>query len=103
MLLPVIALLVGLILLIWSADRFVEGASAVATHLGVSPLVIGMVIIGFGTSAPELIVSTVAALDDNPGLALGNAYGSNIANIGLVIGLAALLAPMKIASGIVRK
>lgn len=103
MLLPFLALLFGLALLVWSADRFVESASALAMHLRISPLVIGMVIIGFGTSAPELIVSTMAALNNNPGLALGNAYGSNIANIGMVIGLASLLAPMKIASGVVKK
>lgn len=103
MLLPVIGLLVGLVVLVWSADRFVEGASAVAQALRVPPLVIGMVIIGFGTSAPELIVSAVAALDNNPGLALGNAYGSNIANIGLVIGSAALLVPMVVSSGVVKR
>ena len=78
MLIAIIAVLVGLGLLIWSADRFVDGASATAGHLGMSPMLIGLTIVAFGTSAPEMLVSTMAALDGAPGLAIGNAIGSNI-------------------------
>ncbi|MBS3995842.1 MAG: calcium/sodium antiporter, partial [Hydrogenophaga sp.] len=83
MLLPSLAILLGLALLVWSADRFVDGASATATHFSVPPLLVGMVIVGFGTSAPEMVVSSIAASQGNPGLALGNAWGSNIVNIAL--------------------
>ena len=103
MLLASIAILVGLVLLIWSADRFIEGASASARHLGMPPLLIGMVIIGFGTSAPEMVVSVLAASAGNPGLALGNAYGSNIVNIAVILGLTALLAPITVNSSILRR
>jgi cation:H+ antiporter len=96
------ALIIGLVALVWSADRFVEGAAASARHLGMSPLLIGMLIVGFGTSAPEMVVSFFAALDGNPGIALGNAYGSNITNIGLILGITALLRPITVASSIVR-
>lgn len=91
MLLAVVAVILGLLLLIWSADRFVEGAAATALLLGVQPLVIGMLVVGFGTSAPELTVSAISAFQGNPGIALGNAYGSNIANIALILGATALL------------
>ena len=103
MLLAVLALILGLIVLVWSADRFIDGASATAQHLGVPSLLIGMLIIGFGTSAPELMVSALSALQGNPSLALGNAYGSNIANIGMVVGLVAVLSPITVHSQIVRK
>ena len=97
------AILVGLIVLVWSADRFVDGAAATANYLGMSPLLIGMVIVGFGTSAPEMVVSAIAASQGNPGLALGNAYGSNIANIALILGLVAVIKPIAVASGVLRK
>ena len=103
MTLPVLAVLAGLLLLVWSADRFVEGAAATAKHLGMSPLLIGMVIMGFGTSAPELVVSVMASLDGNPGIALGNAYGSNIANIALILGLTAVIAPIAVHSQVIRR
>ena len=103
MLLAWLAVIAGLALLVWSADRFVDGASATARYAGMSPLLIGMVIVGFGTSAPELVVSAIAALDGNPGLALGNAYGSNITNIGLVVGLVAVLSPIQVHSKIITK
>lgn len=103
MLLALLAIVAGLVLLVWSADRFVDGAAATATHLGMSPLLIGMVVIGFGTSAPELAVSAIAATDGNPGLALGNAYGSNITNIALIVGLVALVSPIEVHSQILRK
>ena len=77
---------IGLLLLIWGADRFVHGSAAVARNLGVAPLMIGLTIVSFATSAPEILVSVVAALRDDPDLAIGNAIGSNIANIGLVLG-----------------
>ncbi|MBE0463737.1 MAG: calcium/sodium antiporter [Halomonadaceae bacterium] len=103
MLLPVLAVLVGLVLLIWSAEKFVDGAAATSRWLGLSPLLIGMLVIGFGTSAPEMMVSVLAALQGNPGLAVGNAYGSNIANIGLVLGFVALIAPLAVHSSVIRK
>lgn len=102
MTLPFIALAVGLAVLIWSAERFVDGAAATARHIGVPPLLIGMVIIGFGTSAPELMVSAFSALQDNPGIALGNAYGSNITNIALILGVAALIRPVVLESNVLR-
>ncbi|WP_083627764.1 calcium/sodium antiporter [Salinicola sp. MH3R3-1] len=97
------AIVLGLGVLVWSADRFVDGASATARHLGLSPLLIGMLVIGFGTSAPELMVSALAAVQGNPGLALGNAYGSNITNIALIVGLVALLSPLAVHSQIIRQ
>lgn len=103
MLMAIAAIIGGLILLVWSADRFVEGAAATAKHLGMPTLLIGMVIIGFGTSAPELAVSVMAASDGNPGLALGNGYGSNITNIALIVGLTALIAPIAVHSQVIRK
>ncbi|WP_188093539.1 calcium/sodium antiporter [Marinobacter salinexigens] len=103
MLMAIGAILAGLVLLVWSADKFVEGAAATAKHLGMPTLLIGMVIIGFGTSAPELAVSAMAAADGNPGLALGNGYGSNITNIALIVGLTAVIAPIAVHSQVVRK
>lgn len=103
MLMAMGAVIAGLILLVWSADKFVDGAAATAKHLGMPTLLIGMVIIGFGTSAPELAVSAMAASDGNPGLALGNGYGSNITNIALIVGLTALIAPIAVHSQVIRK
>ncbi|MGE0096872.1 MAG: calcium/sodium antiporter [Hydrogenophaga sp.] len=103
MLLPILALIGGLALLIWSADRFVEGASTTAGHFGMPPLLVGMVIVGFGTSAPEMVVSTIAASQGSPALALGNAWGSNIVNIALILGVTALVAPILVRSAILRK
>lgn len=103
MLLAFAAVIAGLALLVWSADKFVDGASATATHAGMPPLLIGMLIIGFGTSAPEMVVSALAASQGNPGLALGNAYGSNITNIALIIGLVAVISPITVHSQVVRK
>jgi len=103
MLLALVAIVGGLGVLVWSADRFIDGAAGTATHLGMPPLVIGMVIVGFGTSAPEMVVSAFAALDGSPNLALGNALGSNIANVGLILGLTALIAPISVHSAIIRR
>jgi cation:H+ antiporter len=97
------AILGGFVLLIWSAGRFVEGAAATAKHMGMPTLLIGMVVVGFGTSAPEMVVSAMASLDGNPDLALGNAIGSNIVNIGLILGITALISPIRVHSNIVRK
>jgi len=102
MLIAITAIIVGLGLLIWSADRFVDGASSTAGHLGMSPMLIGLTIVAFGTSAPEMLVSTMAALDNSPGLAIGNAIGSNIANIALVLGATAVVSPLPIRGNLVR-
>jgi len=98
-----IAVVFGLALLVWSADRFVEGSAATARHVGMPPLLIGMVVVGFGTSAPEMVVSALAASQGNPGIALGNAYGSNITNIALILGLTALISPIAVHSQVLRK
>jgi cation:H+ antiporter len=103
MMLPILAIIAGLALLVWSADRFVDGAAATARYAGMPPLLIGMVVIGFGTSAPEMVVSALAAMEGNPGLALGNAYGSNITNIALILGLVAVFSPIAVHSQILRK
>jgi cation:H+ antiporter len=100
---PWLAVLGGFILLVWSAERFVFGASGLARNLGVSPLIIGMTIMGFGTSAPEMLVSAMAAANGNPAIGIGNALGSNIANIGLVIGTTALIMPLSVSSRILRR
>ncbi len=101
--LPVLAVLAGLAVLVWSADRFVEGSASTARHFGMPSLLIGMVIVGFGTSAPELVVSTISSLKGNPGIALGNAYGSNITNIALILGITALINPVSVHSLILKK
>ena len=103
MTLAFIAVVFGLVLLVWSADRFIEGSAITARHFGMPPLLIGMVIIGFGTSAPEMVVSALAASQGNPGLALGNAYGSNITNIALILGITALISPIIVSSQVLRK
>lgn len=103
MITAIVAVAFGLALLVWSADRFVEGAAATARHLGMPALLIGMVVIGFGTSAPEMVVSALASLQGNPGIALGNAYGSNIVNIALILGLTALISPIVVHSQVLRK
>jgi len=92
------AVAAGLALLIWSADKFVEGAAALANLLGVSTMIIGITVVGFGTSAPEIVVSVVAVLNDTPDLAIGNALGSNIANIGLILGITAILMPIPVVA-----
>lgn len=103
MLLDITYLIVGLILLVWSADKFVDGASATARYFNLSPLLIGIVIVGFGTSTPEMLVSASSALDGASGLALGNAYGSNIANIALILGVTALISPILVAKDVLKK
>lgn len=103
MLMSTVAIVVGFVLLVWGAERFVLGASATARGFGVSPLIVGLTIVGFGTSAPELLVSGVAAWNGNPGLAVGNALGSNITNIALVLGVAALVTPLTVQSQTLRR
>jgi cation:H+ antiporter len=95
--------IIGLLLLIWGADRFVHGAAATARNLGVAPLMIGLTIVSFATSAPEILVSIVAAGRGDPDLAIGNAIGSNIANIGLVLGTVALFRPIELKSATLRR
>ena len=103
MLLAFGAIVAGLFLLVWSADKFIDGSATTARYAGLPPLVIGMVIVGFGTSAPEMIVSAMAAGAGNPDLALGNAFGSNIVNITLILGVTALISPILVQSSIIRK
>lgn len=103
MLIHIAILFIALIVLIWSADKFVDGAVSVAQLLGMPSLLVGMIIIGFGTSAPELAVSALAALSGNAELALGNAYGSNITNIALILGVTALISPVFIQSQVLKK
>ena len=98
-----IALALGLYVLIWSADKFVDGASAVATRLGMSKLLVGMIIVGFGTSAPEMLVSALASYGGTPGIALGNAFGSNIANIALILGITVLIRPILIEKAVITR
>lgn len=93
----------GLVVLVWSADHFVSGAASMAHRYGLSPLLIGMVVVGFGTSAPEMVVSSIAAVQGNPGIALGNAYGSNITNIALILGLTAVIRPVVVQSQVLRR
>ncbi|MEJ2107859.1 MAG: calcium/sodium antiporter [Acidiferrobacteraceae bacterium] len=103
MYLQLLAVITGFVFLVWSADRFVYGAAAIARNLGVPPLIIGLTIVGFGTSAPEILISTLAAVQSNPALGVGNAIGSNIANIGLVIGATALIMPLSVTSATLRR
>jgi cation:H+ antiporter len=103
MLLNILEVVGGLVLLIWGADRFVHGASAAARNMGIPPLLIGLTIVAFATSAPEILVSAVASLRGEPGLAFGNAIGSNIVNIGLVLGCVAVIRPIKLESATLRR
>ena len=103
MILAIVAVVVGLVLLVWSADRFVDGAVGVAQFLGMSTFLIGMIIVGFGTSAPEMVVSVLSAMNDAPQLALGNAYGSNIANIALILGVTAVITPVAVKKQAVKQ
>ena len=103
MLLNSLAILVGLAVLVWGADRFISGAAALANNLGVSAMMIGLTIVGFGTSAPEILVSSIASFNGNPGLAIGNAIGSNIANIGLILGFTALIIPLSVHSSVLKR
>lgn len=98
-----LAIALGFVVLTWSAARFVVGAAAVARNLQISPLIIGLTIVSLGTSAPEILVSAIASFEGNTGLAIGNALGSNIINIALILGITALVCPLDIHSSIVRR
>ncbi|TNC81730.1 MAG: calcium/sodium antiporter [Oleiphilus sp.] len=102
MLLFITAIIIGLMVLVWSADRFVSGAVATALNLGMTPIMVGLTVVAFGTSAPELIVSATAAFEDSGSLAVGNAIGSNIANIALVLGLTALVSAIPVKDSILQ-
>jgi len=93
----------GISLLVWSADRFTDGAAAIARNFGISPLIVGLTIVAMGSSAPEIIVSLNAALNGTPGLAVGNAIGSNIANVGMVLGIASIVVPLKVQSAMLKR
>lgn len=103
MVMTVLALVVGVALLAFAADQFVLGAARVALIRNLSPLVVGVVIIGFGTSCPELLVSALAAADDRPAIAIGNVVGSNIANLSLLLGVGAVIIALAVASSTVRR
>ena len=94
MFLDILTLAAGLVALVFAGDKLVEGAVALATRLRISPLVVGLTVVAFGTSAPELVISLEAALGGQPGLAVGNVVGSNVANVLLVLGAPALIAPV---------
>jgi len=99
----IIAIIAGFAILIWGADIFVDGAANIARNLGVSPLIVGLTIVGFGTSAPEMLVSALAAFDGAPALGIGNAIGSNIANIGMVLGITILITPLTVNSATLKR
>ncbi len=103
MLEQIFILLIALIALVWSADKFVFGASSLARNLGVSPMIIGLTIVAMGSSAPEMMVAATASLQGNPDTAIGNAIGSNITNIGLVLGITALLQPLTVSSQTIKR
>ena len=103
MLLASVAIIIGLVLLVWSADKFVDGSVGLAENWGMSKVMIGLTIVSLGTSAPEIFVSAIAALSGSPELALGNAIGSNIANIGLVLGVTALIAALPVKKGLLKQ
>lgn len=102
MALAIIAVIIGLAVLVWSADTFIDGATSLAVRFNMPSFLIGVVILGIGTSAPELVVSALAAVAGSPDLALGNAYGSNIINITLVLGVTALISPILIRANVIR-
>ncbi|MGR5069542.1 MULTISPECIES: calcium/sodium antiporter [Vibrio] len=103
MLETVALLIVGLVLLVWSADKLVFGSAALARNVGISPLVIGMTILAMGSSAPEMMVSATAAWEGKTDTAVGNVLGSNIANIALILGITALIKPLSISSAVIRR
>ena len=103
MLLAFGALAAGIIILIFSADKFVEGAAVVAKRLGLPSILIGMLVIGFWSSAPEMVISALSSYQGNPNLALGNAFGSNITNIALILGVTALISPISVESSVLQR
>ena len=103
MLLPILSLLAGFLLLMWSADAFTDNGAKIARIFNISPLVIGLLVFGFGTSAPEMLVSGLAAYDGIPEMSIGNAFGSNIFNIGLVLGVTAIILPVTVEKSVLKK
>lgn len=103
MFIQVLILLVSLVVLVWSADKFVLGASSLARNLGISPMIIGLTIVAMGSSAPEMMVAATASFQGNPNTAIGNAIGSNITNIALVLGITALLQPLTVSSSTIKR
>ena len=103
MILSIAILLAGLVGLIWSADKFVYGAAAIARNFGLPPLIIGLTIVAMGSSAPEIMVAFTSALDGNSNTAIGNALGSNITNIALVLGVTVLLQPLLVHSQLLKR
>mgnify|MGYP003964967903 FL=1 len=103
MLISVLSLLFGFTLLVWSADAFTDNGAKIARIFNISPLIIGLLIFGFGTSAPEMLVSGLAAYDGHPELSIGNAFGSNIFNIGLVLAVAAIIHPVIVEKNVLKK
>ena len=103
MLMSIIALISGFLLLMWSADTFTDNGAKIARIFNISPLIIGLLIFGFGTSAPEMLVSGLAAFDGHPELSVGNAFGSNIFNIGLVLGVTAIILPISVDKLVLKK
>lgn len=103
MFIQILILLLSLITLVWSADKFVFGASSLARNIGISPMIIGLTIVAMGSSAPEMMIATTASLNDNPDTAVGNAIGSNITNIALVLGLTALFHPLSVSSSTIKR
>jgi len=103
LLLNVLLLMLGVGILYIGAEWLVRGSSRLATSLGISPIVVGLTVVSFGTSAPELVVALIAALNDNSDLAMGNVMGSNLANIGLILGLTTLIRPLEVAGRVVKR
>jgi len=103
MLMSIISLVSGFLLLIWSADAFTNNGAKIAKIFNISPLIIGLLIFGFGTSAPEMLVSGLAAYEGHPEMSIGNAFGSNIFNISLVLGITAIIMPIKVKQDILKK
>lgn len=96
-------IITGFMILIWGADRFIDGAANIAVNLGVPPLIIGLTIVGFGTSTPEILISALAAIDGVSALGIGNALGSNIINIGMVLGITILITPLSVGTKTLNK
>ncbi len=103
MLIDLLAMILGLVVLVFVADWFVDGTSSVARNLGVSSLLIGLTIVGLVTSAPKILISSLASFQGNPGLAIGNVIGSNITNMGLILGATALITPLALHSGLLKR
>jgi cation:H+ antiporter len=101
--LPIVGLIIGIALLVWSADEFTDSGARIAKIFQISPLVIGLVIFGFGTSAPELLVTGVSSFEGNAGIGIGNAVGSNIFNIALVLAICVIILPIHISKTTIKR